>query len=79
MSLGKKRKQMIIKIILTIVAVTTAVITLIPIVLTFTNSLMASSEITSNYGMIFEKTDTGGKKYISETVNLKFIKEMVRI
>ena len=68
---------MIVKIILTIVAVTTAVITLIPIVLTFTNSLMASSEITSNYGMIFEKTDTGGKKYISETVNLKFIPDMV--
>ena len=79
MSLGKKRKQMIIKIILTIVAVTTAVITLIPIVLTFTNSLMASSEITSNYGMIFEKTDTGGKKYISETVNLKFIPDMVSL
>ena len=79
MSLGKKRNQMIIKIILTIVAVTTAVITLIPIVLTFTNSLMASSEITSNYGMIFEKTDTGGKKYISETVNLKFIPDMVSL
>ena len=79
MSLGKKRKRMIVKIILTIVAVTTAIITLIPIVLTFTNSLMASSEITSNYGMIFEKTDTGGKKYILETVNLKFIPDMISL
>lgn len=77
MSIGAKRKKLIIKIILTIVAVTTAIITLIPIVLTITNSFMAASEITSNYGIIFEKTETGGKKFISEIVNLKFIPDMV--
>lgn len=77
MSIGSKRKKLIIKIILTIVAVTTAIITLIPIVLTITNSFMAASEITSNYGIIFEKTETGGKKFISEIVNLKFIPDMV--
>ena len=36
-----------------------------------------AAEITSNYGSIFQKTDTGGKQYISQTVNLKFIPDMV--
>lgn len=38
---------------------------------------MSAAEITSNYGSIFQKTDTGGKQYISQTVNLKFIPDMV--
>lgn len=48
-----------------------------PIVLTISNSFMSAAEITSNYGSIFQKTDTGGKQYISQTVNLKFIPDMV--
>ncbi len=50
---------------------------LMPIVLTITNSFMAQSEISSNYGSVFATTDTGGKVYISEKVNLKFIPDMV--
>ena len=72
-----KRRSMCTKICLTAIAIVTAAIFLTPIVLTITNSFMASSEITSNYGVIFQKTDTGGKNYISETVNLKFIPDMV--
>lgn len=70
-------KKKVTKIILTVLAVFLAIVVLIPIVLTITNSLMAQSEITSNYGMIFEKTSSGGKKFISQTVNLKFIPDMV--
>ena len=50
---------------------------LAPIVLTITNSLMSSSEIYSNYGVIFATTESGGKVYVSETVNLKFIPDIV--
>ena len=50
---------------------------IMPIVLTISNSFMSAPEITSNYGSIFQKTDTGGKQYISQTVNLKFIPDMV--
>lgn len=54
-----------------------AVLFLMPIILTISNSFMAASEITSNYGKIFATTDTGGKKFISETVTLKFIPDIV--
>ncbi|MDR0948300.1 MAG: carbohydrate ABC transporter permease [Lachnospiraceae bacterium] len=50
---------------------------LTPIILTFTNSFMSASEISANYGSVFATTDTGGKVYISEKVNLKFIPDMV--
>ena len=42
-----------------------------------TNSFMASSEISANYGSVFATNDSGGKVYISEKVNLKFIPDMV--
>lgn len=48
-----------------------------PIVLTISNSFMASSEISANYGSVFATSDTGGKVYISEKVNLKFIPDIV--
>lgn len=61
----------------TIVAATFAILFLAPIVLTITNSFMASSEISSNYGSVFATNSSGGKVYISEKVNLKFIPDMV--
>ena len=70
-------RKKIKKICLTIFIVVTVMIVLIPIILTITNSFMAASEIASNYGMIFQKTDTGGKTFSSEMVNLKFIPDMV--
>lgn len=68
----------IIKIsIATLIAATFAILFLMPIVLTITNSFMSASEISANYGSVFATTDTGGKVYIAEKVNLKFIPDMV--
>ena len=61
----------------TLVAAFFAFLFLMPIILTITNSFMASSEIAANYGVIFATNDTGGKVFISKTVNLKFIPDMV--
>lgn len=61
----------------TIVAAFFAILFLMPIVLTITNSFMSASEIASNYGTVFATNSNGGKVYISEKVNLKFIPDMV--
>ena len=75
-----KRKKAVYKFrigIATIVAAFFAILFLMPIVLTITNSFMSSSEISANYGSVFATNDKGGKVYISEKVNLKFIPDMV--
>lgn len=59
---------------LTILTAVVALMFLLPTVLTITNSFMTQSEITANYGQVF---DTGSKGYISETINLKFIPDKV--
>ena len=61
----------------TVFAAFFAILFLMPIVLTITNSFMSSSEISSNYGMVFATTSSGGKVYIAEKVTLKFIPDMV--
>ncbi|MGN0431547.1 MAG: carbohydrate ABC transporter permease [Lachnospiraceae bacterium] len=63
--------------IATLVAAAFAVLFLLPIILTITNSFMSSSEISANYGSVFATSESGGKVYISEKVNLKFIPDMV--
>lgn len=73
----KKRRMAIRRAIATLLAASCAVLFLMPIVLTVTNSFMSASEISSNYGQVFATSDTGGKTYISEKVNLKFIPDMV--
>lgn len=62
---------------MTVVTAVFAFCFLMPIILTITNSFMSSSEISSNYGTVFATTDSGGKVFISEKVNLKFIPDMV--
>lgn len=54
-----------------------AVIFLMPIILTIMNSFMSSSEISSNYGKIFQTSESGGKIFVSDVVNLKLIPDMV--
>ena len=55
-----------------------AVIVLLPTVLTVTNSVMSQSELSANYGVIFSSGATaGGKTFMSDRVNLKFIPDMV--
>lgn len=74
----RKRKQKKIKLgIVTVTLILLSALFLVPILFTICNSFMAETEISSNYGAVFETTDSGGKKYISETVNLKFIPDMV--
>lgn len=72
-----KRREFVTKSCLLFIAVITAVLFLTPIVLTITNSFMSASEISSNYGVIFQNASSDGKTYIAETVNLKFIPDRV--
>ena len=73
----KHTRQLVRITLVTMVAAWFALLFLMPIVLTITNSFMSSSEISANYGQVFATTDTGGKVYIAEKVNLKFIPDMV--
>ena len=72
-----KKKSKVGRIVLTAVLLLVAALFVTPIVFTMCNSFMGSSEITANYGMIFETTDSGAKKFISDAVNLKFIPDKV--
>ena len=67
-----ERKKLCIRICLTVIAVVTALIFIMPIVLTISNSFMSAAEITSNYGSIFQKTDTGGKQYICDKCGKRY-------
>lgn len=78
------KKGLLKKILLTSVAFIFAFSFLLPTVLTIANSLMSSSEISSNYGVIFnqyQESEYGERNtdYVSEKVNLKFIPDMVDI
>ncbi len=68
-----------VRVLLTLVAALFALVFLLPTVLTFTNSFMSATELSSNYGNIFQNiTASGSKKtYIAQTVTLKFIPDMV--
>lgn len=76
--INRKKVWAVIKIsIATAIAAVFAILFLMPIVLTITNSFMSSSEISANYGSVFAVNENGGKVYIAEKVNLKFIPDMV--
>lgn len=74
----KKKKERKISLYATtvIIFIFTAVFVM-PIIFTICNSFMGSTEIAANYGMIFATSDTGAKKFIADTVNLKFIPDFV--
>lgn len=77
-SLRRKRRKETRQIVRrTIAAVFFTFLFLTPVVLTITNSFMAPSEIHANYGAIFTTNNSGGRVFVSETVNLKFIPDMV--
>ena len=73
----KKRINDLKTVIVTTAAIVFAIIFLMPIILTFTNSFMSASEIASNYGSIFATTEKGGKVFVSNKVNLKLIPDMI--
>lgn len=70
---NRNRQLKIISIFLMLVAA----LFLIPIIFTICNSFMTEKEISANYGMVFETDENGGKAYISDVVNLKFIPDEV--
>ena len=73
-----KKKKNRIKPITSVVLIVVAVMFVIPIIFTICNSFMAESEIAANYGRVFDSvTGKGSSKFISETVHLKFIPDMV--
>ena len=73
----KKRIDDLKTVIVTTAAIVFAVIFLMPIILTVTNSFMSASEIAANYGSIFATTEKGGKVFVSNKVNLKLIPDMI--
>ena len=72
-----KHRQKLVMAVLTLFAAIAAIVFLIPTVLTIANSFMSASEINANYGVIFAENEDGGKVYVSERINLKFIPDMV--
>ena len=75
-----KRKKVFRAVSLTIATVLTAAISLLflmPIILTITNSFMSPTEFAANYGAIFATTKSGGRQFVAQFVNLKFIPDMV--
>ena len=72
----QKILRQILLVLMTIFAAVAAVIFLLPTVLTITNSFMSQTEINANYGVVFNSV-TDSKNFISKTVNLKFIPDIV--
>ncbi len=72
-----KKKRYFSRGVLTLIAFTFAILFLLPTVLTITNSFMTQSEITANYGQIFQNAASDAKSFISKTINLKFIPDKV--
>jgi len=65
------------RFILFMLAALFAVGFLLPTVLTITNSFMTQSEISTNYGVVFQGGRQGGSSFVSDSVNLKFIPDKV--
>ncbi len=74
-----RKKRYFSKAVLTLLAGLFAIAFLLPTVLTITNSFMSQSEITANYGAIFDNANSSKKTYVSEKVNLKFIPDKVTL
>ena len=72
----RRKKRYFSRGALTVLAAVFAFMFLMPTVLTITNSFMMQSEITANYGQVFQNA-TNGKSYIKDTINLKFIPDKV--
>ena len=72
----RRKKRYFSRGALTVLAAVFAFMFLMPTVLTITNSFLTQSEITANYGQVFQNA-TNGKSYIKDTINLKFIPDKV--
>ena len=72
----RRKKRYFSRGMLTVLAAVFAFLFLMPTVLTITNSFRTQSEITANYGQVFQNA-TDGKSYIKDKINLKFIPDKV--
>jgi len=72
----RRKKRYFSRGMLTVLAAVFAFLFLMPTLLTITNSFMTQSEITANYGQVFQNA-TDGKSYIKDKINLKFIPDKV--
>ncbi len=77
--MSRKQKTLIFNIILTVFICVSAVLFIMPTVLTIANSFMTSSEISANYGAMLGNMTNEKKVFISENVNLKFIPDKATI
>ncbi|MDE5582940.1 MAG: carbohydrate ABC transporter permease [Ruminococcus sp.] len=77
--MSEKRRVKIIDIMLTVFIFVSAVLFIMPTVLTLANSFMTSSEISANYGSMFGNMTEDKKVFISENVNLKFIPDKATV
>ena len=71
-----KKKRYFSRTVCFLLCAVFALLFLLPTVLTITNSFMTQSEITANYGQVFQNA-TNGTSYIKDTINLKFIPDKV--
>ena len=71
-----RKKRYFSRGVLTVLAAVLALMFVMPTLLTITNSFMTQSEITANYGQVFQNA-TDGTSYIKDTINLKFIPDKV--
>ncbi len=62
---------------LTAIAAIFAITFLLPTVLTVTNSFMSQTELSANYGPVFDSLKGGATTYVADKVTLKFIPDMV--
>jgi len=69
---AKKRKH-IFNIIIAVFVCISAIMFIMPTLLTIANSFMTSNEISANYGAMIGNMTDSKKVFISEDVNLKFI------
>lgn len=72
-----RKPRILGRILLTVLAAVFALSFLMPTVLTISNSFMTQSEISANYGQVFEAATEGNTNYVSEKINLKFIPDKV--
>ena len=75
--MNRKLKQHFVTGLLFIIAAVSAILFILPTVLTITNSFMTEKEINTNYGAMIDTASADKKNYISEELNLKFIPDMV--
>lgn len=75
--LSRRFREKLAETLLFIVSFLSAILFLMPTVLTITNSFMTETEITTNYGAMISNASSDKKAYIAKELNLKFIPDKV--